>query len=268
VSRLRRPTLSRRSATRRKLTDTTSTRILSKPIQINPSKIAWISLVLFVRNRTSQWVTGNPNKKIRPSRQVVLQTSQARGASRRRRCHARGTRASAKTLPGQQIPACARMARRPLVLPLKARRSLILPELSPRQRVANPRRSIRRLGKRITRISDFCKQLPTTTARAPASDESVWKRQARLRADFVQAPREAAVRRLGRRSGESRQNRSLPPANDAVVAATAFWAEIASRRRRGASGRIGDGKTCGRRRKPRAKRVYRNVAGFVAHCAA
>jgi hypothetical protein len=155
-----------------------------------------------------------------------------------------------------------------IVLPLKARRSLILPELSPGQRVANPRRSIRRLGKRITRISDFCKRLPTMTARARASDESVWKRQARLRADFVQAPSEAAVRRLGRRSGESRQNRSLPPANDAIVAATAFWAEIASPRRRGASGRIGDGKTCGRRRKPRAKRVYRNVAGFVAHCAA
>jgi hypothetical protein len=196
----------------------------------------------------------------------VLQTSQALGASRRRRCHARGPRASAKTLPGQLNPACARMVRRPPALPLKARRSLILPELSPGQRAANPRRSIRRLGKRITRISDFCK--PTMTARAPASDESVWERQARFRADFVQAPSEAAVRRLGRRSGESRQNRSLPPANDAVVAATAFWAEIAGPRRRGASGRIGDGKTCGRRRKPGAKRVYRNVAGFVAHCAA
>jgi hypothetical protein len=32
--------------------------------QINPSKIAWICLVLFVRIRAFQWVTANPNKKI------------------------------------------------------------------------------------------------------------------------------------------------------------------------------------------------------------
>jgi hypothetical protein len=35
----------------------------SKPDQINPSKIAWIYLVLFVRNGAFQWVTANPNKK-------------------------------------------------------------------------------------------------------------------------------------------------------------------------------------------------------------
>jgi hypothetical protein len=34
-----------------------------KQNQIKPSKSAWISLVLFGRIRTFQWVTANPNKK-------------------------------------------------------------------------------------------------------------------------------------------------------------------------------------------------------------
>jgi hypothetical protein len=34
----------------------------SKQIQIGPSEIAWIYLVLFVRIETFQWVTANPNK--------------------------------------------------------------------------------------------------------------------------------------------------------------------------------------------------------------
>jgi hypothetical protein len=36
----------------------------TKSNQINPSKIAWFHLVLFVRNRTFQWVTTNPNKNL------------------------------------------------------------------------------------------------------------------------------------------------------------------------------------------------------------
>ena len=36
----------------------------TKPHQIEPSKIAWFYLVLFVRIGTFQWVTANPNKKI------------------------------------------------------------------------------------------------------------------------------------------------------------------------------------------------------------
>jgi hypothetical protein len=38
----------------------------TKHHQIKPSKIAWFYLVLFVRIRTFQWVTANPNKKIFP----------------------------------------------------------------------------------------------------------------------------------------------------------------------------------------------------------
>src|SRR5271165_3198928 len=34
----------------------------TKPSQTNPNKIAWISLVLFVRIGTYQWVTAIPNK--------------------------------------------------------------------------------------------------------------------------------------------------------------------------------------------------------------
>src|ERR1700722_13117006 len=36
----------------------------TKPNQTNPSKIAWICLVLFGRIGTFQWVRANPNKKI------------------------------------------------------------------------------------------------------------------------------------------------------------------------------------------------------------
>jgi hypothetical protein len=42
----------------------TSARIPSKQIQINPSKIAWISLDLFIRIGTFQRVTGKKIKKI------------------------------------------------------------------------------------------------------------------------------------------------------------------------------------------------------------
>jgi hypothetical protein len=38
----------------------------TKPNQIEPNKIAWIYLVLFVRIGTFQWVTANPNKKSFP----------------------------------------------------------------------------------------------------------------------------------------------------------------------------------------------------------
>ena len=52
----------------------------SKPAQINPSKIAWFYLVLFVRIGTFQWVTPNPNKKnllrLRFAYRVVRETSE------------------------------------------------------------------------------------------------------------------------------------------------------------------------------------------------
>jgi hypothetical protein len=38
----------------------------TKPHQIDPSKIAWFYLVLFVRIEGFQWVTANPNKKFAP----------------------------------------------------------------------------------------------------------------------------------------------------------------------------------------------------------
>ncbi len=40
----------------------------SKHNQINPSKMAWFYLVLFVQIGTFQWVTANPNKKSLPPR--------------------------------------------------------------------------------------------------------------------------------------------------------------------------------------------------------
>jgi hypothetical protein len=44
--------------------DSTSPRILSKQDQADPRKKAWISLVLFARIGTFQWVTAIPNRKI------------------------------------------------------------------------------------------------------------------------------------------------------------------------------------------------------------
>jgi hypothetical protein len=48
---------------RREAADSTRTRIPPKPNQIKPSKFAWISLVLFVRIGTFQWVTREKIKK-------------------------------------------------------------------------------------------------------------------------------------------------------------------------------------------------------------
>jgi hypothetical protein len=74
-----RPCLSRVGKAPRATADTTKTGILSKQIQIKPSKNAWISLDLFVRIGTFQWATSKKIKKI-DSRLKLC-------AKRLKRCH-------------------------------------------------------------------------------------------------------------------------------------------------------------------------------------
>jgi hypothetical protein len=57
----------------------------SKPGQANPNKIAWISLVLFVRIGTYQWVTAIPNKNSLLALRLVARRAFVFGPRRRHR---------------------------------------------------------------------------------------------------------------------------------------------------------------------------------------